>query len=174
MRDALFRPRRFFSSLPVDASMREPALFTLLVGAISGALGLLATLVLWAVRGEIGPEAVGIAALQALLFSLLSPLLAGVFAGLYLFSIRTFVGKAASFRQVYVMVAYAWSAMILAWAPVLSAVAFTYAFMAIMFIAVRATYDPPPLTALICVLVAYVPAASVYLYLIGQAATFST
>jgi hypothetical protein len=70
--------------------------------------------------GQVGLGDVGLTALGGLIFALFSPLAVGVVAGVYLLSIRTFVGKVSSFREVYRMAAYAFGALILAWIPIVA------------------------------------------------------
>ncbi len=107
--------------------MREPAVFVLLVGAVTGVLTAAVAIVSGLLFGEVGAGEVGLTALEALIFALLSPLAVGVVAAIYLLSIRTFVGKVSNFREVCRMAAYASGALILAWAPIVGAFAVTYA-----------------------------------------------
>ena len=88
---------------------------------------------------------------------MLSPLAVGVVAAVYLLSIRTFVGKVGTFREVYRMAAYAFGAMILAWIPIVGAFAVTYALMVLMGVAVRTVYRTSLLTAVVTALVSFMP-----------------
>jgi hypothetical protein len=55
------------------------------------------------------------------------------------------------------MAAYAFGALILAWIPLVGAFAVTYASMVLMGIAVRTVYRTSLLTAVVTVLVSFVP-----------------
>jgi hypothetical protein len=125
----LFSPRNFYLNLKVDGPVREPAVFVLLVGAVSGVLAAAVALTSNLLFGDFDAGDLRAALIGALLFAVLSPIGVGVTAGVYLLSIRTFVGKVSSFAEVYRMAAYAASALVFAWIPVLGAFAFTYALM---------------------------------------------
>ena len=148
----------------MDGPVKEPALFVLLVCGVSAVLYVLVGLVTGAVLGGVDPVGTGVTALQAGVFALLSPVLVGVAAAVYLLSIRTFLGKVSDFREVYRMLAYACSAMILAWVPVVNAIAFTYALMVVMGIAVKTVYKIPTLTAVVTCMVGFVPVASAFIW----------
>jgi hypothetical protein len=130
------------------------ALLTAAVAILSGLL-----------FGEVGGEEVVLTALEALLFALLSPLAVGVVAGIYLLSIRTFVGKVVGFREVYRMAAYAFGVLVLAWIPLVGAFAITYALMVLMGIGVRFVYRTSFLTAVVTVLVGFVPISVALIWL---------
>ena len=163
----LLSPRAFYLNFSADGPLREPALFALLVGAVAGALGFLVALFSGLVFGDAGPADLGSAALRASLFALLSPLGVGVAAGVYLLSVRTFVGQVGSFREVYRMAAYAFGAFILAWVPVLGAFAVTYALMVLMGIAIRSVYRTSFTTAVVTALVGFVPLATALIVLVA-------
>ena len=110
IRAVLFSPRRFHLSFSAEGSVREPAIFVLLVAAVTGALTAAVAIVSNQIFGEVDAGEVGLTALEAVLFALLSPLAVGVVAAVYLLSIRTFVGKVGTFREVYRMAAYAFGA----------------------------------------------------------------
>ena len=129
IRGVLFSPRNFYLGFSAEGPMREPAVFVLLVGAVTGVLTALVAILSGLLFGEVSAKEVGLTALEALLFALLSPLAVGVVAGVYLLSIRTFVGKVASFRGVYRMAAYAFGALVLAWIPLVGVFAITYALL---------------------------------------------
>jgi hypothetical protein len=116
----LFSPRRFYLGFSPEGSLREPAVFVLLVGAVTAALTAAVAIVSNLIFGELSAGELGVTALEAALFALLSPLAVGVVAGIYLLSIRTFVGKVSSFWEVYRMAAYAFGALILAWIPIVA------------------------------------------------------
>lgn len=164
IRAVLLDPRGFYRDFSAEGPVREPALFVLLVCGISAVLYVLVGLVVGAVLGEISPGRTGLTALQAGVFALLSPVLVGVAAAVYLLSVRTFLGKVSDIREVYRMLAYACSAMILAWVPVVNAIAFTYALMVLMGIAVKTVYKIPTLTAVVVCLVGFVPVASAFIW----------
>src|SRR5215211_6954557 len=90
-------------------------------------------------------------------FVLLSPLAVGVVAAVYLLSIRTFVGKVGTFREVYRLAAYAFGALLPAWIPIVGAFAVTYALMVVMGIAVRTIYRTSLLTAVVTALASFMP-----------------
>jgi hypothetical protein len=166
IRFVLLSPRGFYLNFSAEGPVREPAVFVLLVGAVTGALTAAVALVSnLLVFGELSASEVGLTALEALVFALLSPLAVGVVAAVYLLSIRTFVGKVSSLREAYRMAAYAFGALILAWVPVLGAFAVTYALMVLMGIAVRIVYRTSLLTAVVTVLVSFVPISLALIWL---------
>ena len=157
IRAVLFSPRRFYLSFSTEGPVREPAIFVLLVAAVAGALTAAVAIVSNQTFGEVDAGEVDLTALEAVLFALLSPLAVGVVAAVYLLSIRTFVGKVGTFREVYRMAAYAFGAMILAWIPIVGAFAVTYALMVLMGVAVRTVYRTSLLTAVVTALVSFMP-----------------
>ena len=157
IRAVLFSPKRFYLSFSAEGFVREPAIFVLLVAAVTGALTAAMAIVSIQIFGEVDAGEVGLTALEAVLFTLLSPLAVGVVAAVYLLSIRTFVGKVGTFREVYRMAAYAFGAMILAWIPIVGAFAVTYALMVLMGVAVRTVYRTSLLTAVVTALVSFMP-----------------
>ena len=165
VRAILLSPRRFYLNLSVEGPVREPAVFVLLVGALMGILTAAVAIVSNLVFGELNASEVGLTVFEALLFALLSPLAVGVVAGVYLLSIRTFVGKVGTFQEVYRMAAYAFGALILAWIPILGAFAVTYALMVLMGIAVRSVYRTSLLTAVVTVLVSFIPISLALIWL---------
>jgi hypothetical protein len=165
VRAILLSPRRFYLNLSVEGPVREPAVFVLLVGALMGILTAAVAIVSNLVFGELNASEVGLTVFEALLFALLSPLAVGVVAVVYLLSIRTFVGKVGTFQEVYRMAAYAFGALILAWIPILGAFAVTYALMVLMGIAVRIVYRTSLLTAVVTVLVSFMPISLALIWL---------
>jgi hypothetical protein len=165
IRAVLFSPRSFYLNFSAEGSLREPAVFTLLVAAVTGTLTAAVAIVSGLLFGEVSAGEVGLTALEVLLFTLLSPLAVGLVAGIYLLSVRTFVGKVASFREVYRMAAYASGALILAWIPLVGAFAVTYALMVLMGIAIRYVYRTSFLTAVVTALVSFVPIAVALIWL---------
>ena len=127
IRTVLFSPRSFYLNFKVEGPLKEPAAFVLLVGAVSGILGAAIALSSTFSSATSTPGTCGRRCSTPCLFALLSPVGVGVVAGVYLLSIRTFVGKVSGFREVYRMAAYAAGALVLAWIPVLGAFAFSYA-----------------------------------------------
>jgi hypothetical protein len=165
IRGVLFSPRRFYLGFSPEGPLREPVFFVLLVGAVTGVLTAAVAVFSNLVFGEVSAAEVGLTALEAVLFALLSPLAVGVVAAVYLLSIRTFVGKVSSFREVYRMAAYAFGALILAWVPIVGAFAVTYALMVVMGVAVRIVYRTSLLTAVVTALVGFVPVALALIFL---------
>jgi hypothetical protein len=165
IRAVLFSPKIFYSNFSAEGPTREPAVFALLVGAVTGLLTAAVAIVSGLIFGEVSAGEVALTALEALLFALLSPLAVGVVAGVYLLSIRTFVGKVADFREVYRMTAYAFGALVLAWIPIVGAFVITYALMVLMGIGVRFVYRTSFLTAVVTVLVAFVPTSVALIWL---------
>jgi hypothetical protein len=165
IRAVLFSPRRFYLNFPVEGPLREPALFVLVVGAVAGFLAAAVAIVSNLIFGELSTGEVGVTGLEALLFALLSPLAVGVVAAVYLLSIRTFVGKVGTFREVYRLAAYAFGAMILAWVPIVGAFVVTYALMVLMGIAVRTVYQTSFLTAVVTALVGFLPISLALIWL---------
>ena len=166
IRTVLFSPRRFYLNFKVEGPLKEPALFVLLVGAVAGVLGAAVAIASNLLFGDLVAGDIRSAVVDALIFAVLSPVGVGVVAGIYLLSIRTFVGKASSFTEVYRMAAYAAAALILAWIPILGAFAFTYALMVLMAIGIHSVYRTSFLTAVVTALVGFVPVASVLVWLI--------
>jgi hypothetical protein len=165
IRAVLFYPRSFFLNFSPEGPLREPAIFVLLVGAVTGALTAVVAIASGLLFGEVSAGEVGLTALEAILFALLSPLAVGVVAGVYLLSIRTFVGKVASFREVYRMAAYSSGALILAWVPLVGAIAVTYALRVLMGIGIRYVYRTSFLTAVVTALVSFVPISVALIWL---------
>ena len=166
IRAVLFSPRSFYVNLKVEGPLKEPTAFVLLVGAVCGILGAAVALSTNFLFGDLDAGDLRAAALDALLFALLSPVGVGVVAGVYLLSIRTFVGKVSDFREVYRMAAYAAAALILAWIPVLGAFAFSYALIVLMGMAIQSVYGTTFLTTVVTAVVGFVPVASVVIWLL--------
>jgi hypothetical protein len=162
----LFSPRSFYLNFKVEGPIKEPATFVLLVGAVSAILGAALTLSTNLLFGNLDAGDLRAAAIDAVLFALLSPVGAGVVAGVYLLSIRTFVGKVSGFREVYRMAAYAAAALVLAWIPILGAFAFTYALIVLMGIGIQSVYGTTFLTTVVTAVVGFVPVASFLIWLI--------
>jgi hypothetical protein len=165
IRAVLFSPKNFYLNFSAEGPMREPAVFVLLVGTVTGFLTAAVAIVSGLIFGQVSAGEVGLTALEALLFALLSPLAVGVVAGVYLLSIRTFVGKVAGFREVYRIAAYAFGALVLAWIPIVGAFVITYALMVLMGIGVRFVYRTSFLTAVVTVLVGFVPVSVALIWL---------
>jgi hypothetical protein len=161
----LFSPRSFYLNFKVEGPIREPAAFVLLVGAVSGILGAALALSTNLLFGDLDAGDLRAAVIDAVVFALLLPVGVGAVAGVYLLSIRTFVGKVAGFREVYRMAAYA-AALVLAWIPILGAFAFTYALIVLMGIGIQSVYGTTFLTTVVTAVVAFVPVASVVIWLI--------
>ena len=164
LRGIFLSPKGFYLNFATEGSLREPALFVLLVSAVSGALSILVNLISAAVLAT-DTSALGVVA-SNLAFVVLSPVLIGAAAGPYLLSVRTFVGPEGSFRGVYRMLAYAYGAMILFWVPIINAFAFTYAAMVLMWLGIRHVYRTSFLTGLVAALVGFVPVAVAFIYLV--------
>ncbi|CAN5710652.1 hypothetical protein BH24ACT18_BH24ACT18_16030 [soil metagenome] len=169
IRAVLFSPRAFYSNFPADGPLKEPVLFVLLVGTVFGVLWAVKDLILNVATGGFGPGDLRAAVVEGLLFALLSPVGVAVTAAVYLLSIRTFVGKIADFPQVYRLLAYAYSAFVLAWVPVLGSVAISYALLVLMGIAIKEIYETSFLTAVITALVGFVPVSSALVWVIAVA-----
>jgi hypothetical protein len=161
----LFSPRNFYLTFKFEGPIRGPAAFALLVGAFSGVLGAAVALASNLLFGDFGAADLRAALVGALLFALLSPVGVGVTAGVYLLSIRTFVGKVSNFTEVYRIAAYAASVLVLAWIPILGAFVFTYALMVLMGIGIRSAYKTPFITTVVTVLAGFVPVASVLVWI---------
>jgi hypothetical protein len=165
IRAVLSSPRRFYLNFPVEGPLGEPAAFVLVVGAVAGFLAAAVAIVSNLTFGELSAGEVGVTMLEALLFTLLSPLAVGVVAAVYLLSIRTFVGKVGTFGEVYRLAAYAFGAMILAWVPIVGAFVVTYALMVLMGIAIRTVYRTSFLTAVVTALVGFLPISLALIWL---------
>jgi hypothetical protein len=171
IRAVLFSPRAFFSNFPADGPLKEPVLFVLLVGTVTGVLGAVVALVSNVVTGGIGADDLRAAVVEGLLFALLSPVGVAVAAEVYLLSIRTFVGKVADYSQAYRIVAYAYSAFVFAWVPVLGSIAISYALLVLMGVAIKEVYETSFLTAVITALVGFVPVGSALVWVTAVALT---
>ena len=165
IRTVLFSPRSFYLNFKVEGPLKEPAVFVLLVGTFSAILGAAVALSSNLLFGDLDAEDLRAAVVGAVLFAVLSPVGVGVVAGVYLLSIRTFVGKVSGFTEVYRMAAYAASVLVFAWIPILGAFAFTYALMVLMGIGIQSVYKTTFLTAVITAVVGFVPVASVLVWL---------
>jgi hypothetical protein len=171
IRAVLFSPKMYYLNFKVDGPLREPAVFALLVGAVSGLLGAAVALASNLVFGDFDAGDLRAALVGAVLFAVLSPLGVGVTAAVYLISIRTFVGKVSGFAEVYRMAAYAASALVLAWIPILGALAFTYALMVLMGIGIQSAYRTSFITTIVTVFAGFVPVASILVWIaINEAA----
>ena len=162
----LFSPRSFYLNLKVEGPLKEPAAFALLVGAVSDILGAALALSTNLLFGDFDAGDLRAAVIDAVVFALLLPVGVGAVAGVYLLSIRTFVGKVSGFREVYRMAAYAAAALVLAWIPILGAFAFTYALIVLMGIGIQSVYGTSFLTTIVIAVVGFVPVASVLIWLI--------
>ncbi len=171
IRAVLFSPRTFFSNFPADGRLKEPVLFALLVGTVTGVLGAVVALVSNVLTGGVGADDLRAAVVEGLLFAVLSPVGIAVAAAVYLLSIRTFVGKVADFPQAYRIVAYAFSAFVFAWVPVLGSVAISYALLILMGIAIKEVYEASFLTAVITALVGFIPVGSALVWITAVALT---
>ena len=165
IRAVLFSPKTFYLNFKVDGPLREPAVFALLVGAVSGVLGAAVALASNLLFGDFDAGDLRAALVGALLFAVLSPVGVGVTAAIYLLSIRVFVGKVSDFVEVYRMAAYAASALVFAWIPILGAFAFTYALMVLMGIGIQSAYRTSFITTVVTVLAGFVPVASILVWI---------
>lgn len=165
LRGIFFAPKRFFVEFSAEGPLREPILFVLLVSAVSSAVRLALVAVFGFAFGDLSATELGISAVQALVYVVLSPVLIGIFAAVYLLSLRTFMGSIGDYRQVYRIVAYACGALILLPFPVINAFAFTYAMLILMTLGVRYVYRASFLTALLTALVGYVPSSLLFITL---------
>ena len=171
IRAVLFSPRAFYANFPADGPLKEPVLFALLVGTVTGVLGAVVALVSNVLTGGVGADDLRAAVVEGLLFAVLSPVGIAVAAAVYLLSIRTFVGKVADFPQAYRIVAYAFSAFVVAWVPVLGSVAISYALLILMGIAIKEVYEASFLTAVITALVGFIPVGSALVWITAVALT---
>ncbi|MBA3617880.1 MAG: YIP1 family protein, partial [Rubrobacteraceae bacterium] len=140
IRTVLFSPRRFYLNFEADGPLKEPVVFVLLVGAVAGILGAAVALSSNILFGDLDAADLWAAVTDAVLFALLLPVGVGVVAGVYLLSIKTFVGKVSGFTEIYRMAAYAAAVLVLAWIPILGAFAITYALMVLMGIGIHSVY----------------------------------
>ena len=171
IRAVLFSPRAFYANFQADGSLKEPVLFALLVGTVTGVLGAVVALASNMLTGGVGEDDLRAAVVEGLLFAVLSPVGVAVAAAVYLLSIRTFVGKVADFPQVYRIAAYAFSAFVFAWVPVLGSVAISYALLVLMGIAIKEVYEASFLTAVITALVGFIPVGSALVWITAVALT---
>lgn len=167
LRAIFLSPRRFYLNFSAEGPVKEPAVFALLVGAVSGVFSTLLVTFTEIPGAEIG-FAGGL--LRNVVFALLSPVAVAVGAGLYLFVLKTFIGSVADFRQMYRMLAYASGAMVFSWIPFLGAFFFAYTAFVLMAIGIRSVYRATFLTSLITALVAFVPLALAYTWITAVSA----
>ena len=165
LRAVLFSPRTFYLNFKADGPVREPTVFALLVGVVAGVLGAAVALASNLLFGDFDAGDLRAALVGALLFAVLSPVGVGVTAGVFLLSIRTFVGKVSGFAEVYRMAAYAASVLVFARIPILGAFAFTYALMVLMGIGIQSVYKTSFITTVITVLAGFVPVASILVWI---------
>ena len=170
-RAVLLQPRLFYANFQADGPLKEPALFALLVGTVTGLLGAVVALISNVVAGGLGADDLRAAIVEGVLFAVLSPVGVGVAAGAYLLSIRTFVGDVANFTQVYRVVAYAYAAFLFAWIPILGSLAVPYALLVLIGIAIKEVYDAPFLTAVIAALVGFIPVGTALVWVTAVALT---
>jgi hypothetical protein len=168
-RAVLLSPRTFYATFPAAGPLKEPALFALFVGAVTGVLGAVVALISNVVAGGLGADDLRAALVEGGLFALLSPVGVGVAAGVYLLSIRTFVGNVADFAQVYRVLAYAYSAFAFAWVPILGSLAIPYALLVLMGVAVKEVYGASFLTAVITALVGFIPVGTALVWVTAVA-----
>ena len=171
IRAVLFSPRTFFANFPADGPLREPVLFALLIGTVTGVLGAVVALISNALTGGVGADDLRAALVEGLLFAVLSPAGVAVAAGVYLLAIRTFIGTVSDLSQAYRIVAYAFAAFVFAWVPVLGSVAISYALLVLMGIAIREVYETSFLTAVITALVGFIPVGSALVWITAVALT---
>ncbi|MGH3145726.1 MAG: hypothetical protein ACRDTR_07970 [Rubrobacter sp.] len=164
IRGVLFSPRSFYRDFEAGGPLREPTLFVLLVGAVTGVLGAAVALASNLLFGELGSGDAFSAVLEGLLFALLSPVYVGVAAGFYLLAIRAFVGKVGTIEEVYRIAAYAFGALVLFWIPVVGAFAVTYAFMVLMCIGINSVYQTSFITTIVVALSGFVPVATAMIF----------
>ena len=164
IRGVLLSPRGFYQNFATEEPLKEPTLFVLLVGVVTGVLGAAVALLSNALFGSVGAGEVWSALLEGLLFALLSPVGVGVAAGVYLLALRTFVGKVGSFASVYRIAAYAFGALILFWIPIVGAFAVTYAFMVLMAIGINSVYKTSFITTVVVALTGFVPVATALIF----------
>jgi hypothetical protein len=165
IRTVLFSPRSFYLNFKVEGPLKEPAVFVLLVGAVAGILGAAVALASNLFFGDLDAGDLRAALVGAVLFAVLSPVGVGVVAGVYLLSIRTFVGRVSGFTEIYRMAAYAAAALVFAWVPILGAFAFTYALMVLMGIGIQSVYKTSFLTTVVTALTGFVPVATILIWL---------
>jgi hypothetical protein len=165
IRTVLFSPRSFYLNFKVEGPLKEPAVFVLLVGAVAGILGAAVALASNLYFGDLDAGDLRAALFGAVLFAVLSPVGVGVVAGVYLLSIRTFVGRVSGFTEIYRMAAYAAAALVFAWVPILGAFAFTYALMVLMGIGIQSVYKTSFLTTVVTALTGFVPVATILIWL---------
>ncbi|MDQ4128749.1 MAG: YIP1 family protein [Actinomycetota bacterium] len=164
LRGVLLSPRSFYRDFEAEGPLKEPALFVLLVGSLTGFLGAVVALLSNLLFGELGAGELRSAVLEGLLFALLSPVCVGIAAGFYLLALKSFVGKAGSFEEVYRIAAYAFGALVLFWIPVVGAFAVTYAFMVLMGIGIHSVYRTSLITTVVVALTGFVPVATALIF----------
>ncbi len=165
VRAVLFSPKTFYLNFSLNGPVKEPTVFVLLVGAVASLLAAALALGSNLIFGGLTLAEAGATLLEAALFAALSPVGVAVVAGVYLLSIRTFIGRVAEFREVYRMAAYAYAVFVIAWIPLLYAFAVTYALMVLMGLGVLYAYRSSFMATIITVLVGFVPVSTALIWL---------
>jgi hypothetical protein len=161
LRAVFLAPKKFYLNFPADGFLKEPVAFVLLVSAVTAILNPVVLLVNGAISG-VEVNLLGLVGLNAA-FLVLSPGVIGVASGVYLLSVKTFVGKDPNFAQIFRILAYAYGPMVLFWLPVVNALVFAYSFMVLVVIGLQSVYQTPFLTALVTALVGFVPVSLAYM-----------
>src|SRR5918998_4811355 len=73
IRAVLFSPRAFFANFPAEGPLREPILFALLVGTVTGVLGAVVALISNALAGGGGADGLRAGGVEGVLFAGVSP-----------------------------------------------------------------------------------------------------
>jgi hypothetical protein len=167
LRAIFLGPRTFYLNFDARGPIREPVAFVLLVSAVSSVLSLVVNSIFAATFGA--NLSLPVMAALNLAYIVVSPILVGMAAGVYLLSIRMFIGRGPELREVYRIFAYAYGVMILFWVPLVNALVFVYAAMILMMLGLQSVYRISFLTALVAALVGFVPTSLVFIYLLGAA-----
>jgi hypothetical protein len=167
LRAIFLGPRTFYLNFDARGPIREPVVFVLLVSAVSSVLSLVVNSIFAATFGA--NLSLPVMAALNLAYIVVSPILVGMAAGVYLLSIRMFIGRGPELREVYRIFAYAYGVMILFWVPLVNALVFVYAAMILMMLGLQSVYRISFLTALVATLVGFVPTSLVFIYLLGAA-----
>jgi hypothetical protein len=173
VRAVLLSPRSFYENFSAEGPLKGPAIFVMLVSLFAAVLSMILAAILDA-SGGIDARPFLIRAVEAALYVVLSPVLVGAIAAVYLVPVRAFVGKAASFRHIYRMLASAYSVMVLGWIPVVQSFAAVYGLVVLMALGIRSTYRVPGLMAMVTAVISLVPVSAAGMWLVVAAARLAS
>lgn len=152
-------PRKFFLGFEAEGSLKGPAIYTVVIGFISGLLGVALGPPFAAVFDSGTDEVFGLTPLEGVGFAIIYPAFVALAAAVYLLAIRVFIGRVGDFGQIFRMASYGFGGMAFAWIPLIGAFAITYSLLVTMVIGIRYVFSTTFITALVVTLTGFVPLA---------------